>query len=383
MKYSDTGGFWDRDMGLLCNGFRMLGVDSRFVALGEPSLREDLPLILSTLEQMQDAKWWRQWDTEVVVLCAWALLRYEPIARAIKSAGMRLFLVMDTDGVVSPHVWPFRSLQLKYVQDRDNKKWLSGLRVLPKMIVSSTRWRHQGTLRHLSHADLIVLPSPVAKERFRRFLLAMKRADLAGRLRFAPYAVTPDMTYDTGISKRPVIITVGRWNTVQKNVPLLGRVLNSVLRERPKYTIRVVGPDGERLKKYLPASVTQNGSQVDIVGRVDHARLPALYQPSRIVLCTSYHESFHIASAEALCCGCSVVGDVRLSSMSYFVQFASGTPACDLSPSRFRDALFSEMDAWDAGQRDPVQISKIWTAKLHPDAVAKAFLSLAQDEKAH
>ena len=39
MKYSETGRFWERDAGLVCQGLRMLGMDSRFVALGEPGMR--------------------------------------------------------------------------------------------------------------------------------------------------------------------------------------------------------------------------------------------------------------------------------------------------------------------------------------------------------
>jgi hypothetical protein len=54
MAYDENGGFWERDMGLVCQGFRKLGMDSKFIALGQPSQREDVPLILSTLEQLKD-----------------------------------------------------------------------------------------------------------------------------------------------------------------------------------------------------------------------------------------------------------------------------------------------------------------------------------------
>src|SRR5271168_2300455 len=94
MDYRVDGAFWDRDSGLVCQGFRKLGMDSRFVALGQPSQREDMPLILCTLVQMQDANWWRQWNLEGVILTAWALPCYEPIARAIKTAGVKLNLAL-------------------------------------------------------------------------------------------------------------------------------------------------------------------------------------------------------------------------------------------------------------------------------------------------
>src|SRR5277367_1310178 len=86
MVYSEDGAFWVRDGGLICRGFRMLGVDARFVALGQPGERNDVPLITCTLEQMQQAAWWKRLEVDGVLLSSWALPRYEPIARAIKSA---------------------------------------------------------------------------------------------------------------------------------------------------------------------------------------------------------------------------------------------------------------------------------------------------------
>jgi glycosyltransferase involved in cell wall biosynthesis len=355
----------------------MLGMDSRFVALGEPGMREDVPLITCTPEQMEDPKWWGQWELEVVLLYSWALPGYEPIARAIKTAGIKVVIVLDTDGIVSPHVWPAVSLKHKYAVEREGNRWLPGLRALLKTAVSSFKARHAGTLRHLRHADLIVLPSPLAKQRYSRFLLALQCPDLAGRLRYAPYAATPDMIYDARITKKPVVVALGRWQTVQKNTPLLGRVLESLLREQPQYSVRIIGEGIEHVRNHLRAAIAQYGPRVDLVGFVEHKNLAALYQDCQIMLCTSRHESFHIASGEALCCGCSVVGDIRISSMPYFTQFGSGTLACDLSPANFRDALFAEIDAWQAGDRDPVQISRTWSGKLHPDRVARAFLNLA------
>ncbi len=265
----------------------------------------------------------------------------------------------------------------KYAIEREGKPWFPLARALVKSAVSSFKARHAGTIRHLRHADLIVLPSPLAKQRYSRFLLALHCPELVGRLRVAPYAATPDMIYDARIPKKPVVVAVGRWQTVQKNTPLLGRVVERLLQEQPQYSVRIIGEGVEQVRKYLRTAIAQYGPRVDLVGYVDHKSLAALYQDCQIMLCTSYHESFHIASGEALCCGCSVVGDTRISSMPYFTQFGSGTVACDLSTDNIRDALFAEIDAWRAGDRDPVQISKIWSGKLHPDRVAQAILNLA------
>ena len=95
-------------------------------------------------------------------------------------------------------------------------------------------------------------------------------------------------------------------------------------------------------------------------------------------LCTSRQESFLIAAGEALCCGCSVVGDARIASMPCFAGMSSGTTSCDSSVDNLRDALTAEINAWQSGQRDPVQISQAWQARLHTDHVAETFLKLLE-----
>jgi glycosyltransferase involved in cell wall biosynthesis len=377
MTYSESGGFWDREFGLVCQGFRKLGMDSRFVALGQPSQREDVPLILCTLAQMMDPNWWRQWHLEGVILNAWGLPRYEPIARAIKTAGVKLNLTLDSGGFVHPHVWPRRYLYEKYSTERDRTKWFPAGWALLKTLVATVRARHTRTLQHLEHGDFLTLPSPLAQQRYSRFLMAVRRPDLVRRLRNVPYPATQDMIYSPSIRKQPVIIAVGRWQSHQKGTPVLARVLERVLAEQPGYSARIIGRGEECVRRLMQPLDDGCKSRINIVGPVRHNQLAGHYQESQILLCTSHHESFFIAGGEALCCGCSVVGDVRISSMPYFCSASSGTPSCDLSVNNLRDALHVEIDAWRRGDRDPVQISATWTARLHPERVAEMFLNLA------
>jgi glycosyltransferase involved in cell wall biosynthesis len=378
MVYSDEGNFWVRDGGLVIRGMRMLGVDARFIALGQPGERNDVPLITCTLEQMREAAWWKQWKAETVLLTSWALPRYEPIARAIKDAGSKLILVLDTEGLVSPHVWPWRYLLQKYSTQRDAGKWCPAGWALLKTAAACFRRHHAATIRHLEHSDLIVLPSPLAQQRYSRFLLAMNRGDLTGRLRWAPYAVVKEMTCEPSIPRKNVIIAVSRWQTHQKNTPLLVRVLERVLSEQPRYSARVIGGGSEVVQNLTQHWKADCRARLDIVGRVDHAKLPAFYRESQVFLCTSRQESFLIAAGEALCCGCSVVGDARIASMPCFAGMSSGTTSCDSSVDNLRDALTAEINAWQSGQRDPVQISQAWQARLHTDHVAETFLKLLE-----
>ena len=274
MVDSEEGAFWERDGGWVCLGARILGVDARFVALGQPGERKDVPLITCTLEQMREAPWWKQWEVETVVLNAWALPRYEPIARAIKVAGIKLILTLDTEGIVSPHVWPWRYLHHKYFAEKDSEKWFRAGLALLKTVVGSFRMRHAGTIRHLEHAEPDCSAFASGEERYSRYLLAMKRADLIGRLRCVPSSVVKEMTHVPAVPKKPLIIAVGRWNTLPKNTPLLLRVLERVLAGQPRYSARIIGGGSEVVKGLAEHLNADCQSPINIVGRVDHKSSP-------------------------------------------------------------------------------------------------------------
>lgn len=381
LPYSEDGGFWDRDAGLLCKGIQLLGVPCKLMAFGEPFEDRQKPLVLGTRAQMEDAHWWKQQGLEGVILYAWAVRQFEPISRAISSAGLKLILVLDNDGLVSPHVAPWRYFFQKYCQENELHKFklYAGLLAGLKTFAASRRAHHSGRLRHLSHAMAFALPSPLAKEKFRRFLIAMGREELAQRTRFVPYAVTSDMVYDPKVRKESAVVVVGRWGTVQKNTPLMVEVLERMLSARPDYRAYIVGTGLEFVRKRFRKMNCESDERIRLVGFVPHEKLPFLYQKCQILLSASHHESFHLGAGEALCCGCSVVGDLRISSMPYLAGCGSGTVYGDGSPASVTDALLTEIAAWEAKDRDPIRISKIWTARLHPARVANEILSLADD----
>jgi glycosyltransferase involved in cell wall biosynthesis len=376
LEYAENGGFWDRDGALVSEGFRKLGVDSKFMAVGEPRVERDRPLILGSLAQMSDPAWWRQWDLDGILLYAWALPRFESIARAVKTAGVKLVLVLDTAGYVHPSAGVRTYYKEKYYAEREGEKFFAAGRALLKTLSALVPGRYAGMVRHLAHGDFLVLPSPLAQERYDHFLKSVKRPDLAQRLRSVPYAVTPDMFYTPAVQKQPIIIAVGRWQSFQKGTPILARVLTEVLATQPDYQCQIIGTGEECVRKLLQDVDEKIKSRIKILGRVPHEKLARHYQESQILLCTSYYESFHIAAGEALCCGASVVGDARISSMPYFCSATSGTVSPDLSVGNLSTALLAEMEAWRRGQRDPSQIGEVWVGRLHPERVAAGFLAL-------
>jgi glycosyltransferase involved in cell wall biosynthesis len=367
--------FWARDCALWCRGFELVGVESKVVALGELCQRQDRPLILAPLQQMGEPAWWKQWHLDGVVLYSWALRQYEPIAQAIKQAGAKLVLYLDTGGIVSPHVWPWMYWRTVAITEQGRGRWFPRAVALLRTLAASLPQRHVARLRHLELADLVAVPTPMAKQRYSRYLLAVHRPDLLARLCCIPSLIEDKMTYDAQVPKKPVITAVGGWHRVVKNPQRLVQVLGRVLSRQPSYSARVIGPGAERIQQEIRKLKGAGADRIQVLGPVPPDKVRLYYQDSQISLCSSFSESFHMASAEALCCGCSVVGDVRIASMPFFTSYASGTVACNLSLGAMSDAVLAEVEAWQAGERDPVQISRYWTAKLHPQHAARKLLA--------
>ena len=373
LAYREQTDFWERDAGLLCLGFRALGMDARFAALGTPSVREDVPLILAELPAWEDPAWWRQWQLDGVVLFAWALKRYEPVARAIKAAGVQLVVKLDTDGLRGPRVWFRRYVTTVAISFKASGKPLPFLQALARSTVAwlLPRWHGRGTVDHLEYADLILIESPFAKQRYLRFLQHAGGAHLAPRLTVMMHPVTPDMKFDPAIPKTNLIVAVGGWNRLVKDAPLLIKVLGRVLAREPDYRARIIGAGEAELQKLTRALPAEVRSRIEIAGLVPHHHLHFHFQAAQIIINTSYSESFCLALAEALCCGSSVVGTALMGSLNYFVSTASGTLSCDRRPDNFCDALRAEIEAWRLGWRDPSDIAKIWSARVSAPEVAR------------
>ena len=373
MRYFEGPAFWERDAGLMCLALRKSGVNSRFVAIGAPAVRDDVPLILGSLEQFSDAAWWKQWNAAGVVWHAGGAPRYARVANAIRESGARLVLRMDSQGSPSPRVNFRRFLQQTHYHAVDRGTRLPWLYAMAKSVIFRLNRRAFDTrfCRHLDHADLIIIESPLAKETFCRYLSKVQRDDLIERVCVIPHPAVDDLRYDPGQSKRAQIIAVGRWQAYAKDTPLLMRVLAAVLGRLPNHHAVLYGSGSqvlEELRKRMPLE-TQN--RIEIAGAVAHDALCAAYQSAQVIFFSSRVEGFPVAAAEALCCGCSVVGVATLPALNFIASQGAGTVAASRHWADMSDALAAELELWRLGQRNPVEISRTWNDLVSASAVVR------------
>ncbi len=110
---------------------------------------------------------------------------------------------------------------------------------------------------------------------------------------------------DDDLAREPVIGYCGSW-IPRKGVDLIARDLPLLLRELPAWKLILVGV-GDRFDpaEWFPADVLPRIEVVPFADRRDGLR--ALYRRFSIAILPSVYESFGLAAAEAMACGCALV----------------------------------------------------------------------------
>lgn len=374
--------FFSRDSGLLCKGFQTIGVPCRAIMPG-PEMPDDCreELTRTPYRNLESADWWKASGAQGVVLYAWGAPRYYPIARAIRHAGLKLVCNMDTSGTFGVLGGPL---------DYWGAQWriLNGIGTTPSSLcmfflkfISSISWsllkNDTGRARHLRQADLIGAVSPIAVQRIRRVCRWYGGTRLAARVQLIPHAVSLHMKYD-GHPKKPRVVSIGRWQPEdwrQKNPRLLLETATQVLSREPKAEFVVVGSMDPSLRGRFSDLAERTQGRLRVAGRLPNQEIAGLLQTAQISFCSSNHESFHIASAEALCCGCSVVGPdlPELPSLHWFVRAESGQLSAK-NPDSLSTTVLNELELWGRGARCASQISNHWIQHFHADRVAQKIL---------
>ena len=375
LPYHNDDAFWGRDMGLLALGMRSCGVDARVVALGERErYPADLPLILGTMENFKNPLWWQNLNPAGVVLNTWSAPRYNEVRKAALSATPNVLEKLDTDGIRSPRMWLWKSAYStfgSYLDSGNSLKTLfapvfTGLRVLASYMLID-----RNIARAMNLMPVLAAESPLAAERMRRFMrLYFKQIP---RIVCIPHPVADDyMQADSAVLRENRIVCVGRWNAFQKNFPMLLDVLEKFLAIHSDWSVDVIGrlPNKWKIDSRFKGAL----GRIQFHGPIERREICAIYQKSKVFFMSSRYESFNIAAAEALCCGCSVVGSGEIASVPFFTSKSSGTTVSRQTRDHFLDGLSVEVEAWKSGERNPEIISKEWTAVVGSKAVGKKML---------
>jgi hypothetical protein len=380
-NFGGSGRFWDRDSGLLCRGFEMIGRQPRAILLAPSREGEDPRVFRATMEELTNPTWWRDLGIEGAVMFSWVRPRYQAIASAVVAGGVKLVQLTDTHGVLSPYADWRAFLRLHWEHRWNEPAWkrlLFTLASLPDgFLLRHSKDRARARL--IATGTCFCAATPEAVTRFARLVGRFEGQAAASRVHLLPLPVNPAFHFAERDRKIDEVISIGRWETAQKRTPLLTATIERVAAARPATTFRIFGRASGAMHTWhaaLPLSIRQ---RVIIQGFVPNDEVAAIFRRSRVMLVSSAYEGCHISSAEAVCAGASVVGckSPFLSAITWHASHDSGRLCAKARPAELARTLIDELDAWDRGERDPLRISRHWCEIFHPDRVAMRAIQLA------
>jgi len=341
--------FWHRDLGLLTKAFRDLGHNAylavhlatdpsttpavpnerdhpREQPFEVPQLRDEVgpprpapdsfshpeirnskspipPVLWVSQQDVRDPLWWQSQKPDLVILGLWTRPKYDPIRCAALSATPRVIERADSDGMrtASCGLLTYAKRRFDYLRDR-TYHWPPLLSIPASIFYSfasilATPWIETRLARTLKLLPAIAVETPHATALWKSF--ATRLGADPEKIHCVPHPIQTDIfKFDPAIPKKDQIISVGRWDSYQKNLPLLLKTLRYFLDKNPPWTALVVG-SGLPTKSPHP--------RITFLPPLAPPDLARLMQESRIFLSSSRYESFGLAAAEALACGNLVV----------------------------------------------------------------------------
>jgi len=309
LPYGDGSGWWCRDLALTVLGFRALGHDA-YLVCHRTSHGEDIegrPVFLISPAEASSPSWWQSQKPDLVIVGLWTRPKYDPIRRAALSATPHVIERADSDGMrtASCGLLTYAKRRFDYFRDR-TYRWPSLLSIPASIFYSFASIIATPGIEARLARTLKLLPA-VAVETHHATVLWKSLATRLGadpeKIHCVPHPIQTDIfKFDPAIPKKNQIISVGRWESYQKNLPLLLKTLRAFLDKNPDWTSLVIGSG-------LPAKSPH--PRITFLPPLSPLDLARHMQESKIFLSSSRYESFGLAATEAGACGCNVFFDVK------------------------------------------------------------------------
>jgi glycosyltransferase involved in cell wall biosynthesis len=334
------------------------------------------PVLWPSPSQVRDKQWWQSHHPDLVILGLWTRPKYDPIRRAALSATPHVIERADSDGMrtASCGLLTYAKRRFDYFRDLTHH-WPSPLSIPASIFYSfasiiATPWIEFRLRKTLELLPSVLVETPHATALWKS--LTTRLGVDPSKIHCVPHPIQTDIfKFDPAIPKKNQIISVGRWESYQKNLPLLLKTLRTFLEKNPSWTSLVIGSG-------LPAKSPH--SRITLLPSLTPKYLARLMRESRVFLFSSRYESFLLAGAEALTAGCSVVGPAGLPSTSYFLEFSGKN-----RPLKLGKARLSVNNNKRSPPNKEIRLSSLQSCRatfcFSPISVAKNILKIVSSQK--
>ena len=343
---ADENTFFIRDTGLISRSIRNMGVESKVIMplpYSDGDLRDEI--IRTEYKNLESVEWWKSLGIDGLVLYSWGAPRYRKIARAVHKAGIRLHIHMDTSGLFEGNDW-------------------DDLTCIKKIFrLLSTKVRDFFRANHLKNADIISSSLPAANIMCERLFF---RGWMRKKINIFPTPVASHFRYLSSSCKERLVVCVGRWSDddadrVKRPEFMLNTAREIALADE-RVQVEIYGTIGAGIQKKYDRFPAELKARIHLKGFIRNGDLPNVYNKAQVSYCSSNSEGTHIASAEAVCCGCSLVIPPRksLHVLHWYTSHGSGQVAAEDTPESMAQSVVRELDLWESQQRNPREISDYW-----------------------
>ena len=322
------------------------------------------PVLWPSPSDVRNPLWWKDHHPDLVILGLWTRPKYDLIRRAALSATPHVIERADSDGMrtASCGLLTYAKRRFDYFRDR-TYHWRSLLSIPASLIYSfasilTTPWIEARLARTLKLLPAVAVETPHATVLWKS--LANRLGVDPSKIHCVPHPIQTDIfKFDPAIQKKNQIISVGRWDSYQKNLPLLVKTLRDFLDKIPTWTSLVIGSG-------LPAKSLH--PRITFLPPLSPLDLALHMQESMIFLSTSRYESFGLATAEATTCGCAIVGASVIDIFEAHKPRPNGLHICATKHLAEKISSASRCNTNETNLFEK-------TTNLSPENVAKLFLS--------
>jgi glycosyltransferase involved in cell wall biosynthesis len=282
------------------------------------------PVLWPSSSDVHDPLWWKDHHPDLVILGLWTRPKYDPIRRAALSATPHIIERADSDGIrtASCGLLPYAKRRFDYFRDR-TYHWPSPLSIPASIFYSlasilATPWIEFRLKKTLELLPSILVETPHATNLWKS--LATRLGVDPSKIHCVPHPIQTDIfKFDPTVPKKNQIISVGRWESYQKNLPLLLKILRDFLDKNPTWSSLVIGSG-------LPSRSPH--PRITLLPPLSPPDLARLMHDSKIFFSSSRYESFGLAAAEATACGCVVVGTLENHILESYIPRPNGLHIC-------------------------------------------------------
>jgi len=368
-----------KDPGQIILGLLEVGINTNLLALTKTDLVNYVPpfsIVENNWNQFNSKQFWLENDSDIILAYTRLSASYTPLIEKIKSIGKKVLIKSDSDGRIG-YPLPPSYLRAPIFEEVALKNLLRHVwwRMPFKSLHSK---RAAQRIRQIELSDGVIIESPDALSNLNYFLATWGRRDLIKKTYFVPNPVTPEFI-DSEINKKEnIVVSYGRWDDFkQKNTRLMVETIVEFLKERRDYTSIIFGTGTEKIESLIGDIPEDIGDRIRVLGFVERDKIKEFLSNARIFFIPSRWESFSIATGEALCMGCSIVG-TPVESLRYLsMQGFSGTISSTFEREAILSALLQDSMKWDYGYYEPEKIADFWRAKINRKSVAEQIANLA------